>query len=85
MAGDIDYLEPHGMAAPGGHYSHAVRAGAFVFMSGQLPISANGASLTDKGFRTQAMVITDNAATVSVLYLSNSRATRPIACSQSPR
>ena len=47
MAGDIDYLEPHGMAAPGGHYSHAVRAGAFVFVSGQLPISANGARLAE--------------------------------------
>lgn len=28
--------------APGGHYSHAVAAGGFVFVSGQLPIPPNG-------------------------------------------
>jgi reactive intermediate/imine deaminase len=27
---------------PGGHYSHAVAAGGFVFVSGQLPIAPNG-------------------------------------------
>jgi reactive intermediate/imine deaminase len=63
MAGDIDYLEPHGMAAPGGHYSHAVRAGAFVFVSGQLPISATGARLADKDFQTQARQALANLAT----------------------
>lgn len=54
MAGDVDYVRPQGMAAPGGHYSHAVRAGAFVFVSGQLPIAADGARLADKDFQTQA-------------------------------
>jgi reactive intermediate/imine deaminase len=63
MAGDIDYLKPHGMAAPGGHYSHAVRAGAFVFVSGQLPISATGARLADKDFQTQARQALANLAT----------------------
>lgn len=48
MAGDIACIEPHGVAAPGGYDSHAVRAGAFVIVSGQLPISANGARLADK-------------------------------------
>lgn len=28
--------------APGGHYSHAVAAGGFVFVSGQLPIPPQG-------------------------------------------
>lgn len=28
--------------SPGGHYSHAVAAGGFVFVSGQLPIPPNG-------------------------------------------
>ena len=28
--------------APGGHYSHAVAAGGFVFVSGQLPIPPKG-------------------------------------------
>ena len=63
MAGDIDYLEPHGMAAPGGHYSHAVRAGAFVFVSGQLPISANGTRLADEDFQTQVRQALANLAT----------------------
>jgi 2-iminobutanoate/2-iminopropanoate deaminase len=30
-------------ATPGGHYSHAVAAGGFVFVAGQLPIAADGA------------------------------------------
>lgn len=29
-------------ATPGGHYSHAVAAGGFVFVSGQLPIAPDG-------------------------------------------
>ncbi|HEX5054767.1 MAG TPA: RidA family protein [Planctomycetota bacterium] len=29
-------------ASPGGHYSHAVAAGGFVFVSGQLPIGPDG-------------------------------------------
>lgn len=29
-------------ATPGGHYSHAVSAGGFVFVSGQLPIGPDG-------------------------------------------
>jgi reactive intermediate/imine deaminase len=29
-------------AMPGGHYSHAVAAGGFVFVSGQLPIGPDG-------------------------------------------
>jgi 2-iminobutanoate/2-iminopropanoate deaminase len=29
-------------ATPGGHYSHAVAAGGFVFVSGQLPVTPDG-------------------------------------------
>lgn len=37
-------LEAHGpLRPPAGHYSHAVRAGDFVFISGQLPTPATGA------------------------------------------
>lgn len=32
--------------SPGGHYSQAVRAGQFLFVSGQLPIDASGALVT---------------------------------------
>lgn len=62
MAGDIDYLQPHGMASPGGHYSHAVRAGNVVFVSGQLPITADGTKLADHDFQTQVRQVLDNLA-----------------------
>jgi 2-iminobutanoate/2-iminopropanoate deaminase len=34
MTSDIAYANPATMAMPGGHYSHAVAAGGFVFVSG---------------------------------------------------
>jgi reactive intermediate/imine deaminase len=64
------------MAAPGGHYSHAVRAGAFVFVSGQLPIAADGARLADKDFRTQARQALANLA--AALAAANSAVDRLI-------
>lgn len=76
MAGDIDYLRPQGMAAPGGHYSHAVRAGALVFVSGQLPIAADGARLADKDFQTQARQALANIA--AALAATNSAVDRLI-------
>lgn len=76
MAGDIDYLRPPGMAAPGGHYSHAVRAGALVFVSGQLPIAADGARLADKDFQTQARQALANLA--AALAAANSAVDRLI-------
>ena len=76
MAGDIDYLRPQGMAAPGGHYSHAVRAGAFVFVSGQLPIAADGERLADKDFQTQARQALANLA--AALAAANSTVDRLI-------
>ena len=53
MAGDIQYLEPQGMAAPGGHYSHAVKVGDLIYLSGQLPIAADGTRLAYRDFATQ--------------------------------
>jgi reactive intermediate/imine deaminase len=76
MAGDIDYLRPLGMAAPGGHYSHAVRAGAFIFVSGQLPIAADGARLADEDFQTQARQALTNLA--AALAAANSTVDRLI-------
>src|SRR3954453_23953285 len=60
MDGEIVYAEPTGMAAPGGHYSHAVRAGGMVFVSGQLPIAPDGAKLVDEPFERQAQQVLDN-------------------------
>jgi reactive intermediate/imine deaminase len=50
------------MAAPGGHYSHAVAAGGLVFVSGQLPIAPDGTKLADAAFEAQARQVLDNVA-----------------------
>lgn len=51
-----------GLAPPGGHYSHAVRAGGFVFVSGQLPIGGDGRRLHDAPFDDQARQALANVA-----------------------
>lgn len=60
MAGDLHCINPAAMAAPGGHYSHAVVAGGFVFVSGQLPITAAGLKLNDAPFEVQTQQVLDN-------------------------
>jgi len=62
MAGDIALINPATMAAPGGHYSHAVAAGGLVFVSGQLPIAPDGSKLNDAPFEAQARQVLDNVA-----------------------
>jgi 2-iminobutanoate/2-iminopropanoate deaminase len=59
---DVTQTNPSTMAAPGGHYSHAVSAGGFVFVSGQLPIAPDGAKLNDAPFERQAQQVLDNIA-----------------------
>jgi 2-iminobutanoate/2-iminopropanoate deaminase len=54
--------DPDTMAQPGGHYSHAVTANGFVFVSGQLPIAPDGAKLADAPFVEQALCVLDNVA-----------------------
>ena len=63
MEPDIETFNPGGMARPGGHYSHAVAANGFVFISGQLPIARDGSKLNDAPFETQARQVLDNVAT----------------------
>lgn len=53
-------LEPADMAPPGGHYSHAVVAGGFVHVAGQLPIAADGSKLTGAPFDVQARQVLAN-------------------------
>jgi reactive intermediate/imine deaminase len=60
MAGDVAFINPPIMAAPGGHYSHAVSAGGLVFVSGQLPIAPDGRRLTDASFELQTRQVLDN-------------------------
>jgi 2-iminobutanoate/2-iminopropanoate deaminase len=62
VAGDLDYVNPSTMAAPAGHYSHAVAAGGFVFVSGQLPIAPDGLKLAEASFEQQAQQVLDNVA-----------------------
>ncbi|MFO0279069.1 MAG: Rid family hydrolase, partial [Planctomycetota bacterium] len=42
--------------APGGHYSHAVAAGGFVFVSGQLPVPPGGAADAALPMREQSTI-----------------------------
>jgi 2-iminobutanoate/2-iminopropanoate deaminase len=62
MTADIDLINPSAMAAPGGHYSHAVAAGGLVYVSGQLPIAPDGRKLNDAPFEEQARQVLDNVA-----------------------
>ena len=62
MAADIVQSNPTTMAAPGGHYSHAIAANGFVFVSGQLPIAPDGAKLNEAPFERQAQQVLDNVA-----------------------
>lgn len=59
-----EYIDPASMRAPGGHYSHGVRAGGLVFVSGQLPIDADGRKLADEPFERQARQVLHNVAQV---------------------
>jgi 2-iminobutanoate/2-iminopropanoate deaminase len=62
VASDIILTNPSGMATPGGHYSHAVSANGFVFVSGQLPIAPDGSKLNEAPFERQAQQVLDNVA-----------------------
>jgi 2-iminobutanoate/2-iminopropanoate deaminase len=58
----IQRLNPDTLAAPGGHYSHAVVAGGLVFVSGQLPITPEGKKLNEATFEVQARQVLANVA-----------------------
>jgi reactive intermediate/imine deaminase len=62
MAGEIVAINPTTMAAPGGHYSHSIVAGGFIFISGQLPIAPDGSKLNEAPFEQQAQQVLDNVA-----------------------
>jgi 2-iminobutanoate/2-iminopropanoate deaminase len=53
-------VNPDTLAKPGGHYSHAIVANGFVFVSGQLPITAAGERLTSASFDEQALQVLAN-------------------------
>jgi 2-iminobutanoate/2-iminopropanoate deaminase len=62
MASNITLTNPATMAAPGGHYSHAVTGNGFVFVSGQLPIAPDGSKLNEAPFEKQVQQVLDNVA-----------------------
>lgn len=53
-------VQPAGLAAPGGHYSHAAIGAGLVFVAGQLPIAPDGRKLGDQPFETQARQVLAN-------------------------
>ena len=60
VAGLPQPIQPAGLATRGGHYSHAVVANGFVFVSGQLPIASDGTKLIDASFTDQAKQVLNN-------------------------
>jgi 2-iminobutanoate/2-iminopropanoate deaminase len=57
-------IQPGELPSPAGHYSHGVVANGFVFVSGQLPIAADGAVLVDASFERQAEQALSNVRSV---------------------
>ena len=78
MAADIVHSNPKTITAPGGHYSHAVSANGFVFVSGQLPIASDGSKLNDAPFERQAQQVLDNVAAAWAGAARPARAVVPV-------
>lgn len=57
---DAVFVDPGTMAAPGGHYSHAACGGGLVFVSGQLPVTADGCKLAGAPFGVQVRQVLAN-------------------------
>ena len=66
MTHTLQQIAPAGLAAPGGHYSHATVAHGFVFVSGQLPIAPDGTRLAEASFDRQARQVLENVAAALV-------------------
>jgi 2-iminobutanoate/2-iminopropanoate deaminase len=60
MTSSIELITSPDVAPPGGHYSQAAASGDLVFISGQLPIGADGSHGADETFDAQANQVMDN-------------------------
>ncbi|MBY8949578.1 RidA family protein [Pseudomonas sp. SH10-3B] len=61
MAGNrIHSIHSTQAAPPGGHYSQAVAHGGVLYVSGQLPVRANGEHSAGQPFAVQASIALDN-------------------------
>jgi 2-iminobutanoate/2-iminopropanoate deaminase len=57
-------ISTNGAPSPVGHYSQAVAAGDLIFVSGQLPITANGNAACDASFAEQARLALANVLSI---------------------
>lgn len=57
---DIVFANSTRLRPPAGHYSHACTAAGLVFVSGQLPINADGKPMGDQPFERQAEQVLAN-------------------------
>ena len=63
MREPIAFINTNELAAPGGHYSHAVRFGDLVFVSGQLGIRPDGSHTAQLPFEDQVRQALQNLLT----------------------
>jgi reactive intermediate/imine deaminase len=60
MAADIECIHTTTAAPPGGHYSQALQYGGLLYVSGQLPVLADGGHDIEASFERQARIALDN-------------------------
>lgn len=70
----IDEINADTLPKPAGHYSHAVRAGGFVFVAGLLPITGDGRMLGGESFEAQVSQVLANLDAVLTAAGSSRRA-----------
>ena len=63
MREQVAFLSSGELAPPGGHYTHAVRFGDLVFVSGQLGIRPDGSHTADLPFEEQVQQALENLLT----------------------
>lgn len=64
MAGNPKVIHTTAAAAPGGHYAQAIEYQGVLYISGQLPVRADGRHSVDQPFETQASIALDNLAAI---------------------
>ncbi|MBC3349678.1 MULTISPECIES: RidA family protein [Pseudomonas] len=60
MAGEIGFIHTTHAAAPGGHYAQALSYQGVLYVSGQLPVRADGSHSVDQPFEVQAAIALEN-------------------------
>jgi enamine deaminase RidA (YjgF/YER057c/UK114 family) len=61
MAGEIGFIHTTHAAAPGGHYAQALSYQGILYVSGQLPVRADGSHSVDQPFEVHLLAILDAA------------------------